>query len=119
MQLPSNGGSCSEAAPTDENDDEYYEVVLDRLTLIKVVNFSGTKRELRLLKVLAEEGSHPRAAGVLATGGRRGSSAAGRRAKASGMQKASRDARISVCRPNEDDSPNPNHHARTRFFHEK
>ncbi|CAL4957255.1 unnamed protein product [Urochloa decumbens] len=58
VHLPSDGGSCSEAVLTDESDDDDddivlvldYEVVLDRLTLIKVVNFRGARRELRLLR---------------------------------------------------------------------
>ncbi|CAL4976867.1 unnamed protein product [Urochloa decumbens] len=125
LLLPSDGGSCSEAVLTDESDDDDivldYEVVLDRLTLIKVVNFRGARRELRLLRFFLKRAPVLEQL-VLATV--EGEGAPGDeqlkaiRERVSGMQKASRDARISVCRPNADDSPSPNH-AHPRFFHEK
>ncbi|XP_039811687.1 uncharacterized protein LOC120674594 [Panicum virgatum] len=92
-------------------------VVFDQLTLIKVVNLRGTVRhELRLLRFLLT-----RAPSQLVLVTAEGEGAPGdeeleaMRKRVSGLRKASRRARISVCRPNEDDSPNPAH---TRFFHE-
>ncbi|CAO2180289.1 unnamed protein product [Urochloa humidicola] len=131
IRLPSDGGSCSEVEVTDENDDDdivlpsdgvlEYEVVLDRLTLIKVVNFRGARRELRLLRFFLKRAPVLEQL-VLATV--EGEGAPGDeqlkaiQERVSGMQQASRNTRISVCRPNADDSPSPTH-AHTRFFHEK
>ena len=93
-------------------------VVFDQLTPIKVVNLRGTVRhELRLLRFLLT-----RAPSQLVLVTAEGEGAPGdeeleaMRKRVSGLRKASRRARISVCRPNEDDSPNPAH---TRFFHEE
>ncbi|CAO2192947.1 unnamed protein product [Urochloa humidicola] len=125
IRLPSDGGSCSEAEVTYENDDDdivlEYEVVLDRLALIKVVNFRGTRRELRLLRFFLKRAPVLEQL-VLATMEREGAPGDEQlkaiQERVSGMQKASRDARISVCWPKADGSPSPTH-AHRRFFHEK
>ncbi|CAO2162130.1 unnamed protein product [Urochloa humidicola] len=109
------GRSSAAAAAADET-------VFDQLALIKVVNFSGTKRELRLLRFLLKRAPVLEQMVVVVTV--EGEGAPGdEQLKAMQKQiprlrKASRQARVSVCRPDEDDSPNPNH-AHTRFFHEE
>lgn len=108
----------------DEEDGGAYEHEEDvgdasKLTLIKVVNFRGTRRVLWLLKFLLKRAPVLEQL-VLVTP--EGEGAPGDeqleaiRKRASRLQMASRDARIAVCRASEDDSPS---HAHTRFFHEE
>ncbi|RLN24083.1 putative F-box/LRR-repeat protein [Panicum miliaceum] len=129
IRLSSNpaNGSSSATALTDEDEDEDdkdirfggRENVLGQLTFIKVVNFRGTRRERRLVGFLLKRAPILEQL-VLVTAG--GGGAPGDELLediqewVSALQKASREARTSVCRPSEDESPN---HAHTRFFHEE
>lgn len=119
------GTECSSASRgrDDEIDDEdmtlEHEVVLEQLTFIKVVNFRGTKRELRLLTFFLKRApSLEQLVLVTPEGGeeaRGDEQLKAMQERVSELQRSSREARVSVCRPKEDDSPN---HAHTRFFHE-
>ncbi|CAL4957381.1 unnamed protein product [Urochloa decumbens] len=117
---PANG-SCSPTAPDDEDAEiEFgHEIVLGQLTFIKVVHFRGTWREWRLVAFLLQRAPILEQL-VLVTADGEGAPADGQlediRERVSALEKASRDVRISVCRPSEDDSPN---HAHTRFLHEE
>ncbi|KAF8661599.1 hypothetical protein HU200_057021 [Digitaria exilis] len=126
IRFPSNptNGSCSATAPIDGEDDEDvefgYKIVLGQLTFIKAVNFRGTSwREWRLVGFLLKRAPVLEQLVLVTVGG---DGAPGDeqleviQERALVLRKASRDARISVCRPSEDDSPN---HAHTRFFHEE
>ncbi|KAF8772450.1 hypothetical protein HU200_005747 [Digitaria exilis] len=93
---------------------------LGQLTFIKAVNFRGTSwREWRLVGFLLKRAPVLEQLVLVTVGG---DGAPGDeqleviQERALVLRKASRDARISVCRPSEDDSPN---HAHTRFFHEE
>ncbi|KAL6849899.1 hypothetical protein ACP4OV_020526 [Aristida adscensionis] len=94
-----------------------YEFVLNHLSFIKVVNFWGSRRELRLLRFLLnrapalEEVVLVTVEGDGAPGDERLESIRGR---VSALWKASPAARVAVCRPGEDSSRQPLH---TRFFH--
>ncbi|XP_039813716.1 putative F-box/LRR-repeat protein At4g15060 isoform X1 [Panicum virgatum] len=122
---PAHGSSSSATALADEDEDDddkdigfRYEIVLGQLTFIKVVHFRGTWRERRLVVFLLERAPIlEQLVLVMAEGG--GAPGDERlediQEWVSALQKASREARTSVCRPSEDDSPN---HAHTRFFHE-
>uniref|UniRef100_K3XGR8 F-box domain-containing protein n=1 Tax=Setaria italica TaxID=4555 RepID=K3XGR8_SETIT len=121
-QLPSDGGSSSAAALTDDDDADIilmFEVVLEQLTFIKVASFRGTRHELRLLRFFLKRAPVLEQM-VLVTV--EGEGAPGDEhlkdiyERVSVLQKASREARVSVCRPNEDDSPN---HAHTMFYREE
>ena len=107
----------------EEDDDKYigfgHKIVLGQLTFIKVVHFRGTWRERRLVGFLLKRAPIlEQLVLVMAEGG--GAPGDERlediREWVSALRKASREARTSVCRPSEDDSPN---HAHTRFFHEE
>jgi len=95
-----------------------HEVVLDQLTLIKVVNFRGTRRELRLLTFFLKRAPSLEQLVLVTAEGEEAPADEQLKAmqeQVSELQRSSREARVSVCRPKEDDSPN---HAHTRFFHE-
>uniref|UniRef100_K3XHC3 F-box domain-containing protein n=1 Tax=Setaria italica TaxID=4555 RepID=K3XHC3_SETIT len=122
VRLPSDGGSSSAAALTDDDDADIilmFEVVLEQLTFIKVASFRGTRHELRLLRFFLKRAPVLEQM-VLVTV--EGEGAPGDEhlkdiyERVSVLQKASREARVSVCRPNEDDSPN---HAHTMFYREE
>jgi len=122
-QLPSDPGygwSSSAAARDEETDDAdmtlEHEIVLGQLTFIKVVNFRGTRRELRLLAFFLKRAPSLEQL-VLVTPEEEEAPAdlKAMRERVSELQRPRREARVSVCRPKEDDSPN---HAHTRIFHE-
>ncbi|CAO2174019.1 unnamed protein product [Urochloa humidicola] len=106
-----SGRSSAAAAAADET-------VFDQLALIKVVNFSGTKRELRLLRFLLKRAPVlEQMVVVTAEGeGAPGDEQLKAMQQIPRLRKASRQARVSVCRPEDDDSPN---HAHARFCHEE
>ncbi|XP_034593790.1 uncharacterized protein [Setaria viridis] len=121
-QLPSDGGSSSAAALTDDDDADIilmFEVVLEQLTFIKIANFRGTRHELRLLRFFLKRAPVLEQM-VLVTVEGEGTPGDEQLKdideRVSVLQKASREARVSVCRPNEDDSPN---HAHTMFYREE
>ncbi|CAL4964359.1 unnamed protein product [Urochloa decumbens] len=115
-------GSSSPTAPDDEDAEiEFgHEIVLGQLTFVKVVHFRGTWREWRLVAFLLQRA--PILEQLVLVTAAEGEGAPSHeqlediRERVSALEKASRDVRISVCRPGEDDSPN---HAHTRFFHEE
>ncbi|CAL4976866.1 unnamed protein product [Urochloa decumbens] len=108
------GGRSSVAAAAAD------ETIFDQLAFIKVVNFSGTKRELRLLRFLLKRA--PVLEEMVVVVAVEGEGAPGDeqlkalQKQVPRLRKASRQARVSVCRPDQDDSPN---HAHTKFFHEE
>ncbi|WVZ71629.1 hypothetical protein U9M48_020196 [Paspalum notatum var. saurae] len=118
------GGSSSAAVWSVENDDSEdmapkKEIVLDQLTFVKFVNFSGTWHGLRLLSFFLERAPVLQQL-VLVTPEGEGAPEDDRlkviHERVSALEKASSEASISVCRPKEDDSPN---HPHTRYFHEE
>ena len=95
-----------------------HEIVLHQLTFIKVVNFRGTRRELRLLTFFLTRAPSLEQLVLVTAEGEKAPADDQLKAmqeRVSELQRSSREARVSVCRPKEDDSPN---HAHTRFFHE-
>ncbi|CAD6334743.1 unnamed protein product [Miscanthus lutarioriparius] len=95
-----------------------HEIVLDQLTLIKVFNFMATRRELRLLTFFLTRAPSLEQLVLVTAEGEKAPADDQLKAmqeRVSELQRSSREARISVCRPKEDDSQN---HAHTRFFHE-
>ncbi|KAJ1283276.1 hypothetical protein BS78_03G116000 [Paspalum vaginatum] len=118
-------GEGSSSAYRRENDDDSEdmtpkkEIVLDQLTFVKFVNFSGTWRELRLLSFFLERAPVLQQL-VLVTPEGEGAPGDDRlkaiHERVSALEKASSEASISVCRPKEDDTPN---HPHTRYFHEE
>ncbi|KAL6646231.1 hypothetical protein ACP70R_017839 [Stipagrostis hirtigluma subsp. patula] len=114
------GGAAAALAGHDDGADVVlYEFVLGQLTFIKVVNFRGTRRELGLLRFLLKRAPvleqlvlvTPEAGGALGDEELRNI-----QGQVSALQRASPEARVTVCRPSEDDSLNPAH---TRFYHEE
>lgn len=118
------GGACGGTAATGE---DYFEIALDHLTFVKVVNFRGTRRELRLLRFVL------RRAPVLeqlvlvtpdevGTPGEHDPQQSVRlllkvvQEHVSEISKAWlwQEARVTVCRPREDDSRSP---AQTKYYH--
>ncbi|TKW12740.1 hypothetical protein SEVIR_5G055100v4 [Setaria viridis] len=124
IRLASNPANGSSSEPDEDDDDAEirfgpHEIVLGQLTFIKVVNFRGTWRERRLVAYLLKRAPILEQL-VLVTVGGEGAPGDEQpeniKEWVSELQKASCEARITVCRPSEDDSPN---HAHTRFFHEE
>ncbi|RLM91519.1 putative F-box/LRR-repeat protein [Panicum miliaceum] len=126
---PANGSSSATASTTDEDEDDDdddrdirfgHDIVLGQLTFIKVVNFRGTWRERRLVGFLLKRAPILEQLVLVTPEGGGGAPGyehvEGIQEWVSALQKASREARTSVCRPSEDDSPN---HVHTRFFHEE
>ncbi|KAL6661858.1 hypothetical protein ACP70R_001242 [Stipagrostis hirtigluma subsp. patula] len=114
------GGAAAALAGHDDGADVVlYEFVLGQLTFIKVVNFRGTRRGLGLLRFLLKRAPvleqlvlvTPEAGGALGDEELRNI-----QGQVSALQRASPEARVTVCRPSEDDSLNPTH---TRFYHEE
>ncbi|CAO2193069.1 unnamed protein product [Urochloa humidicola] len=126
VRLSSNpgNGSSSPTAPDDEDAEIGFghKIVLSQLTFIKIVHFRGTWREWRLVTFLLETACILEqlvlvtAYGEEATGDKQLADIRERVSALEKASKASRDVRISVCRPSEDDSPD---HAHTRFFYEE
>ncbi|XP_066311747.1 putative FBD-associated F-box protein At1g61330 [Miscanthus floridulus] len=125
LRLPSDPGygwDSKAAARADETDGAdmtlEHEIVLHQLTFIKVVNFRGTRRELRLLTFFLKRAPSLERLVLLTPAGEKAPAdeqLKAMRERVSELQRSSREARVSVRRPKEDDSPN---HAHTRFFHE-
>jgi len=125
LQLPAacedtNEDARSDAATGEDEDivlDE--EISLDRLTFIKMLNFRGATRELRLLRFLLRRapvleelvlvtpeeegtpGNHDHLLKVV-------------KEHVSEARKAWKDAHVTVCRPREDDSRSPAH---TKYYY--
>jgi hypothetical protein len=107
-----------------ENDDSEdmapkEEIVLDQLTFVKFVNFSGTWCQLRLLSFFLDKSPVLHQL-VLVTPEGEGALGDDRlkviHERVAALEKASSEASITVCRPKEDDTPN---HPHTRYFHEE
>ncbi|AQK40637.1 hypothetical protein ZEAMMB73_Zm00001d024063 [Zea mays] len=121
---PEGEGSSSAAVWSVENDDSKdmapkEEIVLDQLTFIKFVNFSGTWCQLRLLSFFLDKSPVLQQL-VLVTPEGEGALGDDRlkviHERVAALEKASSEASITVCRPKEDDTPN---HPHTRYFHEE
>ncbi|KAL6627643.1 hypothetical protein ACP70R_031369 [Stipagrostis hirtigluma subsp. patula] len=117
---PAGGGGAAEAlAGHDDGADIVvdYEFVLGQLTFIKVVNFRGTRRELRLLRFLLKRAPVLEQL-VLVTLDEGGGAPGDEQVKniQVALRKTSPKANVIVCRPGEDDSLNPSH---TRLHHEE
>lgn len=95
------------------------DIVFEHLTFIKVVNFEGTRCELRLLRFLMNRAPALEQL-VLVTVEEEGALGDEEmktvQARVSAMRTASPEARITVCRPREDDSRSPAH---TKLYHEE
>lgn len=121
---PEGEGSSSAAVWSVENDDSEdmaprEEIVLDQLTFVKFVNFSGTWCQLQLLSFFLDKSPVLQQL-VLVTP--EGEEALGDDRlkviyeRVAALEKASSEASITMCRPKEDDTPN---HPHTRYFHEE
>ncbi|PAN31531.1 hypothetical protein PAHAL_5G425600 [Panicum hallii] len=115
-----SGAAASPAAGEDEPDIvPNVDILLDHLTLIKVVNIRGTRCELRLLRFLMNRA--PALEQLLLVTVEEEGALGDEEMKAiqmrvSAMRTASPEARVTVCRPGEDGSRNPAH---TKFYHEE
>jgi hypothetical protein len=94
------------------------DIVLDHLTLVKVVNIRGTRCELQLLRFLMNRA--PALEQLVLVTAREDSGLGGEEMKTthmqvSAMRTTSPEVRVTVCRPGEDDSRNANH---TKLYHE-
>ncbi|AQK67906.1 hypothetical protein ZEAMMB73_Zm00001d015021 [Zea mays] len=110
-------GSSSAAVWSVENDDSEdmapkEEIVLDQLTFVKFVNFSGTWCQLRLLSFFLDKSPVLHQL-VLVTPEGEGALGDDRlkviHERVAALEKASSEASITVCRPKEDDTPNHPH----------
>ncbi|KAK3159962.1 hypothetical protein QOZ80_1BG0053400 [Eleusine coracana subsp. coracana] len=118
-------GSSSSTVPDDEDDAEIAasnsDLVLDHLKFIKVLNFRGTRSEVRLLRFLMDRAPALEHLVLVTVEEEQGTlrddeqmKIIQRRLSAMRMSESAV-ARVTVCRPSEDGSRNP---ARTRFYHE-
>jgi len=108
-----SGTAASPAAGADEPDIvPNVDILLDHLTLVKVVNIRGTRCELRLLRFLMNRAPALEQL-VLVTVEEEGALGAEEmeaiQTRVSAMRTASPEARVTVCRPGEDGSRNPAH----------
>jgi hypothetical protein len=119
LQLPV---TCQDTTETSEDEDIVLdeEISLDHLTFIKMVNFRGTMRELRLLRFVLRRAPVLEQL-VLVTPEEEGTQVDHDQLlkivqeQVSQTRKAWRDAHVTVCRPREDDSPSPTH---TKYYHD-
>ncbi|XP_051217769.1 F-box protein At3g62230-like [Lolium perenne] len=118
VQLPA---ACNGTTTGEDEDivlDE--EIVLDHLTFVKMMNFRGTTHELMLLRFVLRRAPVLEQL-VLVTPEEEGTPTNhGKLLKivqehVSQIRKASPDAHITVCRPQEDDSRSPAH---TKYYHD-
>ncbi|PAN31533.1 hypothetical protein PAHAL_5G425900 [Panicum hallii] len=127
IRLSRNPAKEVEDSDSDEDEDEYLSdravsrlLTFGLLTFIKVVNFRGTWRERRLIRYLLLRAPILEQLVLVTPEGGLGAPGfehvEGIQEWVSARQKASREARTSVYRPSEDDSPN---HAHTRIFNEE
>ncbi|RLM93251.1 uncharacterized protein C2845_PM08G09220 [Panicum miliaceum] len=115
-----SGAAASPAAGEDEPDIvPNVDILLDHLTLIKVVNIRGTRCELRLLRFLMNRAPALEQL-LLVTVEEEGALGDEEmkviQMRVSAMRTASPEARVTVCRPGEDGRRNPAH---TKFYHEE
>ncbi|CAL4950639.1 unnamed protein product [Urochloa decumbens] len=120
---PADAGGAAASSPA-AGEDEHdivpnVDIVLDHLTLIKVVNIRGTRCELRLLRFLMNRAPVLEQL-VLVTAEEEGP-LGGEEIKAiqmrvPAMRTASPEARVTVCRPGKDGSRNPAH---AKLYHEQ
>ncbi|PUZ57406.1 hypothetical protein GQ55_5G428100 [Panicum hallii var. hallii] len=127
IRLSRNPAKEVEDSDSDSDEDEYLSdrgvsrlLTFGLLTFIKVVNFRGTWRERRLIRYLLLRAPILEQLVLVTPEGGLGAPGfehvEGIQEWVSARQKASREARTSVYRPSEDDSPN---HAHTRIFNEE
>ena len=116
-----SGAAASPAAAGDDEPDivPNVDILLDHLTLVKVVNIRGTRCELRLLRFLMNRAPALEQL-VLVTveeeGALGGEEMEAIQTRVSAMRTASPEARVTVCRPGEDGSRNPAHR---KLYHEQ
>ncbi|OEL38039.1 hypothetical protein BAE44_0000942 [Dichanthelium oligosanthes] len=114
------GAAASPAACEDEPDIiSNVDIILDHLTLIKVVNIRGTRCELRLLRFLLNRApalDQLVLVSVEEEGALGDEEMKTIQMRVSAMRTASPEARVTVCRPREDGSRNSAH---TKFYHEE
>ncbi|RLN22580.1 uncharacterized protein C2845_PM07G05450 [Panicum miliaceum] len=115
-----SGAAASPTAGDDEPDNvPNMDILLDHLTLIKVVNIRGTRCELRLLRFLLNRA--PALEQLVLVTVEEEEALGGEEMRAiqtrvSAMRTALLEARVTVCRPGEDDSQNPAH---AKLYHEQ
>ncbi|KAG2596542.1 uncharacterized protein LOC120706404 [Panicum virgatum] len=116
-----SGAAASPAAAGDDKPDivPNVDILLDHLTLVKVVNIRGTRCELRLLRFLMNRAPALEQL-VLVTveeeGALGGEEMEAIQTRVLAMRTASPEARVTVCRPGEDGSRNPAHR---KLYHEQ
>ncbi|CAL5004575.1 unnamed protein product [Urochloa decumbens] len=91
------------------------EVVLDRLIFIKIVNFTGAWLDLQLLSFFLDRAPVLQHLVLVTVEGDEHLLEVVQDRVSAVLHKVPREARVAVCRPSGDDSPN---HAHTSFFHE-
>ncbi|CAL4957377.1 unnamed protein product [Urochloa decumbens] len=120
---PADAGGAAASSPAAGEDEPdivpNVDIVLDHLTLVKVVNVRGTRCELRLLRFLMNRAPVLEQL-VLVTAEEEGP-LGGEEIKAiqmrvSAMRTASPEARVTVCRPGKGGSRNPAH---AKLYHEQ
>lgn len=116
-----SGAAASPAAAGDDEPDivPNVDILLDHLTLVKVVNIRGTRCELRLLRFLMNRAPALEQLVLVAVeeeGALGGEEMEAIQTRVSAMRTASPEARVTVCRPGEDGSRNPAHR---KLYHEQ